>query len=142
MKKTRLFGAAFIVQPSGKPSVFKLLLVSANVPPDGVPLAPEDDVDVIDVDSVPATSGVAVGGEGEVYEYYYVYYDEDGNVVNKSETPAASPVVKDKVQEIPLTPVQSSAHATKNGIPNSSDVKPGDTPTIYAQIQNMETLLS
>ena len=92
----------------------------------------DNDVDVIDVDSdIPKP-----GGEDEEYEYYYVYYDEDGNIVSKNDTPASLPVVKDKVQEIPLTPIQPVLN--KNNIPSSNDEKPGDTPTIYAQIQNLD----
>ena len=91
--------------------------------------AQDTDVDIVDIDSDTKTNG------DEVYEYYYVYYDEDGNIVSKNQTPAALPVIKDKVQEIPLSPVKLD---TKNNIPSSNDEKPGDTPTIYAQIQDLD----
>ena len=91
----------------------------------------DKDVDIVDVDSD------SKGDGEEVYEYYYVYYDEDGNIVNKNQTPATLPVIKDKVQEIPLTPIESVKQSNKNQIPSSNDEKPGDTPTIYAQIQNI-----
>ena len=95
----------------------------------------ENDIDVVDVDS-----GVTnKEGDEEVYEYYYVYYDEDGNIVNKNQTPAAAPAIKDKVQEIPLSSVELVKQTNENVIPSSNDEKPGDTPTIYAQIQNLES---
>ena len=99
----------------------------------------ENDVDVIDVDS----AGTNEKEDEEVYEYYYVYYDEDGNIVNKNQTPAAAPAIKDKVQEIPLNSgpgnsVELTKQTNLNVVPTSNDEKPGDTPTIYAQIQNPE----
>ena len=96
---------------------------------------PDDDFDIVDIDSEPNKTS---GNTDDIYEYYYVYYDEDGNIVNKTQTPTNLPIIKDKVQEIPLTTLQSDKPAIKNGIPSSSDEKPGDTPTIYAQIQNMD----
>ena len=60
------------------------------------------------------------------YEYYYLYYDEDGNVVDKSPPKAvtSSTASSNKAQEIPL--VSTSV----NSLSNSEET--GDTPTIYA----------
>jgi len=67
------------------------------------------------------------------YEYYYLYYDEDGHIVgNNSATPSkaeaetAEPAGQNsKLQEIALQAASSNA-----------DEKTGDTPTIYAQIKD------
>ena len=67
-KLTRPFGATCMVQPSGKPSVFKFLLrapvadPAKRSPPGGVgvPLGPEDDDD-------------AAGGAGDALEVPKVY---------------------------------------------------------------------
>ena len=74
------------------------------------------DDDVVDI-SVPT--------KNKDYEYYYVYYDEAGNVVEKSppKTIIHSAVLDDKTQEIPLVYSQDAS----NALPET-----GDTPTIYA----------
>ena len=89
------------------------------------------DEDAIDI----GTDKIGELGEDEAYEYYYVYYDEAGNIVNKSGKDASIPSLaaapvqtgQNKVQEITIeSPMVSD------------DKKPGDTPTIYAEIQEPE----
>jgi hypothetical protein len=108
------------------------------------------DADAVAVDSPDEVAADAQKGNA-AYEYYYLYYDEDGNIVgNGSATPnktaalAASPAAvapiagagatsgqTNKLQEIQLKPQTTvDKHA-----------QTGDTPTIYAQINenNQET---
>ena len=70
--------------------------------------------------------------DDDAYEYYYVYYDESGNVVNTAAAKETSPVhsedVQTKLQEISL-------QATPAATLISNDKVPGDTPTIYAEIK-------
>ena len=80
--------------------------------------------DVVDVDTE----------KSDDYEYYYVYYDEDGNIVNKtteaataSPQPDTAPLNKNKLQEVTLNTISTV----------SSDVQTGDTPTLYAGIKNI-----
>jgi len=100
----------------------------STVRPDDV-ISPEEDVDAVDVDPV-TTKNPNADEKSDEYEYYYVYYDQDGNVVNKKDfdpgqvtlqTPETAQVLRDKVAEIQLP----------------ADDQTGDTPTMYAGIKNM-----
>ena len=62
------------------------------------------------------------------YEYYYVYYDEDGNVVDKS---PPKNVDATKLQDIPIVTNNNVVSANN---PNAEQT--GDTPTIYASLSN------
>ena len=94
--------------------------------------APEDDDasdDVIDVEpeKKPTTE----------YEYYYVYYDEEGNVLDKSPPKTIHSATLNKIQDIPVS--ASSTTSTTNKIPTlNNHVQTGDTPTIYAQLSEDE----
>ena len=70
--------------------------------------APEDE-DSVDIDTKNEI------GTNPEYEYYYVYYDEDGNVVEKSPPKVIESAVLngDKVQEIPLVSSTTSSTTTK-----------------------------
>lgn len=91
----------------------------------------EASTNTIDVDVVEIQGDEKSGLDGELYEYYYVYYDEDGQVVSStSSKPTVSPTidrVETKVQDINLGPATNLA---------SNDKVPGDTPTIYAEIKD------
>ncbi len=99
----------------------------------------------LDEDSVSVaadtTDAAASDGDGDVeYEYYYVYYDEDGNVVANgsggsavanlvnasSDASAPAEKVTQKIHDIPVAKPAVTAAVEK----------PGDTPTIYAEIKN------
>ena len=88
--------------------------------------APEDE-DSVDIDTKNEI------GTNPEYEYYYVYYDEDGNVVEKSPPKVIESAVLngDKLQEIPLVSSTTTSTTTKNTL-NTNQL--GDTPTIYASL--------
>ena len=85
--------------------------------------ASEEDTDV--VDSVPTETG-----KKPDYEYYYVYYDENGNTVEKSPP-------KSELNKVPDTVVLATA--PNPALPNPSVTgQTGDTPTIYASLDGTE----
>ena len=90
--------------------------------------APEDE-DSVDIDTKNEI------GTNPEYEYYYVYYDEDGNVVEKSPPKVIESAVLngDKVQDIPLVSSTTSSTTTKNTASLNTN-QLGDTPTIYASL--------
>ena len=51
---------------------------------------------------------------GTEYEYYYVYYDEEGNMVNKSPPKEIPEATLNKIQDIPLA-------SSTNKIPTTID---------------------
>ena len=90
-----------------------------------VKTAPEDEDSVsIDTNEV---------GTNPDYEYYYVYYDEQGNIVEKSPPKVieSATLNGNKVQDIPLVSSTTTSTTTKNTL-NTNQL--GDTPTIYASL--------
>ena len=65
-----------------------------------------EDIDVID--TVPDEES------STEYEYYYVYYDEEGNMVNKSPPKEIPEATLNKIQDIPLA-------SSTNKIPTTID---------------------
>ena len=83
-------------------------------------------------------SGTVDKNDDDYYEYYYVYYDEQGNIVNNATQPKDTAALQseNKVQEIKIEPPSAPTSAVAHNSVVTRDKTPGDTPTIYAEIQN------